>query len=149
MGRRMARIVALQVLHEVDAVSHSPDLVLARRVQEESLSRPAADFALSLVDGVVENREEIERTVARFAPDWPVGQIGAVERSILSLAIFEMTLAGQTPPKVAINEAVELAKAFGSDSSPRFVNGVLGSVLEAHTLARSDKIPTSNTTEVA
>ena len=67
----MARIVALQVLHEVDAVSHSPDLVLARRVQEESLSRPAADFALSLVDGVVENREEIERTIATFAPDWP------------------------------------------------------------------------------
>lgn len=128
-ARRMARIVALQVLHEADAVRHGPKQVLARRVEEESLSPSAEVFALSLVEGVIANREEIDSTVSKFAPSWPLSQIAMVDRNILSLAIFEMMLGSDTPPKVAINEAVELAKAFGSDSSPRFVNGVLGSVM--------------------
>ena len=127
----MARIVALQVLHEADAVRHSPERVLARRVEEESLLPSAKAFALSLVEGVIANREEIDKIVSRFAPSWPISQIAMVDRNILSLAIFEMMLGSGTPPKVAINEAVELAKAFGSDSSPRFVNGVLGSVMAA------------------
>ena len=144
----MARIVAMQVVHEVDAVRHSPDLVLARRVDEQALSHSAEEFALGLVGGVVENREEIDEIVSRFAPNWPIGQIGAVDRSILSLAVYEMVMGSDTPPKVAINEAVELAKAFGSESSPRFVNGVLGSVMEARMEARSDSISSSKRTEV-
>ena len=91
----------------------------------------AADFAHDLVDGVLANREKIDEMVSRFAPSWPISQLAMVDRNILSLAIFEMMLGSDTPPKVAINEAVELAKAFGSDSSPRFVNGVLGSVMTA------------------
>ena len=91
----------------------------------------AEEFALDLIDGVLANREEIDKVVARFAPNWPISQLAMVDRNILSLAIFEMMLGHDTPPKVAINEAVELAKAFGSDSSPRFVNGVLGSVMTA------------------
>ena len=130
-GRRMARIVALQVLYEADAVRHNPQEILERRVGEESLPPLEVGFALELVDGVLANREEIDKIVSRFAPSWPISQLAMVDRNILSLAIFEMMLGSDTPPKVAINEAVELAKAFGSDSSPRFVNGVLGSVMTA------------------
>ena len=130
-GRRMARIVALQVLYEADAVRHNPREILERRVGEDSLPPLAEGFALDLIDGGLANREEIDKIVSRFAPSWPISQLAMVDRNILSLAIFEMMLGSDTPPKVAINEAVELAKAFGSDSSPRFVNGVLGSVMKA------------------
>ena len=129
--RRMARIVALQVLYEADSVRHNPQEILERRIEEDSLPPLAEEFALDLIDGVLANREEIDKVVARFAPNWPISQLAMVDRNILSLAIFEMMLGYDTPPKVAINEAVELAKAFGSDSSPRFVNGVLGSVMTA------------------
>ena len=130
-GRRIARIVALQVLYEAGAVRHNPHEILERRAEEDSLSPPAAEFAHDLIDGVLANREEIDEMVSRFAPSWPISQLAMVDRNILSMAIFEMMLGNVTPPKVAINEAVELAKAFGSDSSPRFVNGVLGSVMTA------------------
>jgi len=130
-GRRMARIVAMQVLYETDAVRHNPHEILERRAEEDSLAPSAAEFAQDLIEGVLANREEIDEIVSRFAPSWPVSQLAMVDRNILSLAIFEMLLGSETPPKVAINEAVELAKAFGSDSSPRFVNGVLGSVMKA------------------
>ena len=129
--RRMARIVALQVLYEADSVRHNPQEILERRIEEDSLPPLAEEFALDLIDGVLANREEIDKIVSRFAPSWPISQLAMVDRNILSLAIFEMMLGSDTPPKVAINEAVELAKAFGSDSSPRFVNGVLGSVMKA------------------
>ena len=88
-------------------------------------------FAHSIIDGVLDNREEIDKIIATYAVSWPIDQMAIVDRSILRMAIFEMVVGGETPPKVAINEAVELAKFFGSDSSPRFVNGVLGSVLES------------------
>ena len=148
-GRRWARIVALQAIHESDAVDHVPEQVLARRAEEESLAKPEAEFALGLVNGVVENREEIDGVVAEFAPEWPIGQMGAVDRGILSLAVFELRLSEGTPPGVVINEAVELANIFGSESSPRFVNGVLGSLMRAHDGPHSGKIATSNTKEVA
>ena len=128
--RRHARIVALQVLYETDLAWHDSAGVLERRADEDSLPVDAAAFAQDLVNGVFENREEIDKMVARFAPSWPIEQMAVVDRNILRVAIFEIMLGGETPPKVAINEAVELAKVFGSDSSPKFVNGVLGSVME-------------------
>ena len=87
-------------------------------------------FAHNLVEGVLNNQTEIDTIISDFAPSWPITQMAIVDRNILRMAIYEMILGGDTPPKVAINEAVELAKVFGSDSSPRFVNGVLGSVME-------------------
>ena len=86
-------------------------------------------FAHQLVDGVLENKAEIDKIISAFAPNWPIDQMAIVDKNILRVAIYEMVLGGETPPKVAINEAVELAKSFGSDSSPKFVNGVLGSVM--------------------
>ena len=120
----------MQVLYEADAGSREAISVLERRMEEDPLSPSAEDFGRSLIQGVLANKEEIDKIITTFAPSWPVDQMAIIDRNILRVAIYEMILSEQTPPKVAINEAVELAKAFGSDSSPKFVNGVLGSVME-------------------
>ena len=102
-----------------------------QRAVEEGLLAPEAEaFARSLVGGVIENRAEIDKTISNLAPAWPINQMAVVDRNILRIAIYEVMIGGETPPRAAINEAVELAKVFGSDSSPKFVNGVLGSVME-------------------
>lgn len=123
--------MALQVLCEADSVTHDPMAILERRVEEEPLGASAEMFAHKLIDGVLDNRKELDKIIATFADSWPIDQMAVVERNILRMSIYEIVLSGETPPKVAINEAVELAKVFGSDSSPRFVNGVLGSVMES------------------
>jgi N utilization substance protein B len=128
--RRKARVAALQVLYEMDTVSHDLADVLGTRIGDAGLHPLAAAFVRDLVRGILANQAEIDNIVSAFAPSWPIKQMAVVDRNILRMAIYEITLGGETPPKVAINEAVELAKAFGSDSSPKFVNGVLGSVME-------------------
>jgi len=126
--RRKVRALALKVLYEVDSVRHDMDETLTRFLAEEGLSEENAAYARELVNGVVQNREKIDHNIQSFAPAWPVEQIPVVDRNILRLAIFEILLDNKVPVKVAINEAVELAKTFGSDNSSKFVNGVLGSV---------------------
>jgi len=127
--RRKTRAAALQALFEADAVRHDPKQTLDRRIEEHSLSPSAEVFAHQLVDGVLENKAEIDKINSTFAPSWPIDQMAIVDKNILRVAIYEMVLGGEAPPKVAINEAVELAKSFGSENSPKFVNGVLGSVM--------------------
>ena len=127
-ARRTARTVAFQALCEVSAAGHDADTALGHLLDESDLSETNRDFARELVNGAVRNQEEIDGHIRRFAPAWPLEQLAVVDRSILRLAIYEMLLDNKTPFKVAINEAVELAKSFGSDSSSRFVNGVLGAV---------------------
>ena len=122
------RALALKVLYEVDSVGHDMDETLTRFLAKEELSEENAAYARELVNGVVQNREKIDHNIRSFAPAWPVEQIPLVDRNILRLAIFEILLDNKVPVKVAINEAVELAKTFGSDNSSKFVNGVLGSV---------------------
>jgi len=129
-ARHKARAIALQVLYEVDSVGHDVDGALNRLLAEGKLSEENAAFARGLVSGVLKNRKKIDQHIKSFAPAWPLEQLSIVDRNILRLAIFEILLDNSVPVKVAINEAVELAKMFGSDSSPRFVNGVLGSVSE-------------------
>jgi len=126
--RRKARAIALQALYEVNSVGHDTEKVLSHLLAESGLSEENAAFARGLVGGVLQNKEKIDQHIKSFAPLFPVAEIPVVDRNILRLAIFEILLDNSVPVKVAINEAVELAKAFGSDSSPRFVNGVLGSV---------------------
>jgi len=126
--RHKARVLALQALYEVNAVGHDVEKVLPHLLAESGLSGENATFAQGLVSGVLQNKKKIDQHIKDFAPAWPVEQIPVVDRNILRLAIFEILLDNNVPVKVAINEAVELAKTFGSDSSPRFVNGVLGSV---------------------
>jgi len=126
--RRKARVIALQTLYEVDSVGHDIESALAHVLADGKLSGEKVAFARQLVSGVIQNKEKIDQHIKNFAPAWPVEQIPLVDRNILRLAIFEILLDNNVPIKVAINEAVELAKMFGSDNSPKFVNGVLGSV---------------------
>ena len=126
--RRKARVIALQVLYEVDSVGHEMERALAPFLEDGRLNEENAVFARHLTSGVLENRDKIDEYIKRFATAWPVAQIPLVDRNILRLAIFEILLDNSVPIKVAINEAVELAKLFGSTNSSKFVNGVLGSV---------------------
>lgn len=127
-ARRRARAIALQALYELDFTDHSPEYALGCRLKEHPLSESATAFAFHLVEGVLDRISQLDRVVAELAPEWPVDQIAVVDHNILRIAVCELLFDSDIPPKVAINEAVELAKMFGSDSSPRFVNGVLGSL---------------------
>jgi len=127
-ARRRARAIALQALYEVDSVGHDIEETLTYLLDDVELPEESVAFVHELVNGVIQNREEIDRNIKNFAPAWPVEQIPVIDRNILRLAIFEILLDNKVPVKVAINEAVELAKTFGSDNSARFINGVLGSV---------------------
>ena len=129
-ARHGSRVVALQVLYEMDSVSHNTSEIFDRHIEEMDLSYPVEKFARSIMLGILENWEEIDRIMGFFAPSWPVSQMAIVDRNILRIAVYELLLDDSTPPKVIINEAVELAKSFGADTSHKFVNGVLGSVME-------------------
>jgi N utilization substance protein B len=126
--RRRARILALQALFELDAVGHGAEDVVGRIVAEGAASAEAANFGKQLVEGVMSNRQKIDETIARLAPAWPLEQIAVVDRNILRLAIYEILIDNKVPMRAAINEAVELAKTYGGESSPKFINGVLASV---------------------
>ena len=129
-ARHQARIVVLQALYEIDCTNHAPAVVLEQRFVVARLPTAAQDFARHLVSGVLEHQTVLDTFIHRHAPEWPLEQMAYIDRNILRVALFEFAIDGQTPVKVAINEAVELAKAFGSDSAPRFVNGVLGTLVE-------------------
>jgi N utilization substance protein B len=130
-GRRRARVIALQVLYELDATSHDPDVVLHHRLEDAAAPESVRHYAGQLVWGVRAHQASVDEQIAAAAPAWPLEQMARVDKSILRLAIFEMMYAPDVPPRVAINEAVELAKTFGHETSPRFVNGVLGSIERA------------------
>ncbi|NWJ97498.1 MAG: transcription antitermination factor NusB [Chloroflexi bacterium] len=138
--RRMARSIALQTLFESDAVSHDPDSVLARHLDDELITEETASFAKQLVTGVIGNLEDLDSIISSSAPNWPMEQMAKIDKNILRLAIFEILFDNDVPVKAAINEAIELAKSFGSDSSSRFVNGVLGTIV-AQRLRRNNKFP--------
>jgi N utilization substance protein B len=127
--RHEARIVALQALFEMDCVGHQIAAVLEQRLAEMVLPEQGIHFARQLVQGVTADIAKLDKLIERYAPEWPVAQIAIIDRNILRIAIYEVLQCDGTPMKVAINEAVELAKQFGSDSSGRFVNGVLGSLV--------------------
>jgi transcription antitermination protein NusB len=126
--RHKARTIALQALYEVDSAARPADSVVERLLSETDLNEETAAFVRELVAGTVGNRDKIDGNIKKYAPAWPLEQIAMIDRNILRLAIFEILFDNKVPVKVAVSEAVELAKTFGSESSPKFVNGVLGSV---------------------
>lgn len=130
--RRQVRVAALQALFEIDCVKHPVGLVLQRRIRESDLPKEGQSFLIKVVQGVLDNQQQLDSMISTYAPEWPIEQMAIIDRNILRIALFEFLIDGGTPPKVAINEAVELAKTFGSDSSRRFVNGVLGTLLSDH-----------------
>ncbi|MCA9996258.1 MAG: transcription antitermination factor NusB [Anaerolineales bacterium] len=132
--RRRARRVTLETLYEYDIAAHQPGEILQHRLRENPMESAGVQFAEQLVMGVIEYQTMMDTLISRYAPEWPLDQMAVIDRNILRMAIFEFLISGETPIKVAINEAVELAKTYGSDSAPRFVNGVLGTL--------ADQIPT-------
>ncbi len=135
-SRTRARSLALQVLYEVDMSGHPPGVVLEQRLEEANadgqleLSPEMVEFTRQIVSGIIPVAERLDDIIAMYAPEWPFDQIAAIDRNILRIATWEFAVSANTPLKVAINEAVELAKEFGSDTAPRFINGVLGSLAD-------------------
>lgn len=129
-SRTKARGIALQVLYEYDLTAHPLGVSLEARIEEESLDKQQLDFSRQIVTGIIPIIHNLDKVIAEHAPEWPLDQVAIIDRNILRLALWEFAVARITPIKVAINEAVELAKIYGSDSSSRFVNGVLGSLVD-------------------
>jgi N utilization substance protein B len=127
-SRTRARGIALQALYEIDLTGHLPGSVLEERFRENELEADLAEFTRQIVTGVTPLFETLDHFIAEHAPEWPLDQVAIIDRNILRMALWEFAVYGETPIKVAINEAVELSKTYGSDSTPRFVNGVLGSL---------------------
>jgi len=132
--RHRVRIAAMQLLFEVDATDHAIDVVLERYITDEELPSDGERFLHRLVYGVWEHYPYLDRIIEEAAPNWPVSQMPGVDKAILRIALYEILIddTEQTPVKAVINEAVELAKHFGSDNSSRFVNGVLGTVVSRY-----------------
>jgi N utilization substance protein B len=122
----------MQTLYEWDFNERKPDpaALVRRNLKEFAPDFQDGGFAERVVKGVGEHQEEIDKIVERYAPEWPIAQITIVDRNILRIGVFELKFTNDIPPKVAINEAIELAKSFGGESSGRFVNGVLGAVFK-------------------
>lgn len=132
-NRHLGRIVALQTLYEYEFRVQSNDAsvdvdeILARNLDRYKTTIDDRGFVETLVKGVLTERDDLDAKIQPIAPDWPIDQIARIDRNILRIGLYELLFqASVVPPKVAINEAVELAKAFGSDNSSKFINGVLG-----------------------
>jgi N utilization substance protein B len=126
--RRQARILALQALYELDCTDHPVGEVLSQRLEVDAVREDTRALTMRLVQGVLKYRARLDVLIHRYAPEWPLDQIAIVDRNILRIAIFELGRDETIPVKVAINEAIELAKTFGTESTPRFINGVLGTL---------------------
>lgn len=126
--RTRARCTALQALYEIDLVGHPLEFVLLAHSETSSLNNSLFKFSEEIVRGVWPRIEILDQFIAEHAPEWPLDQVSIIDRNIIRIALWEFAVYKETPIKVAINEAVELAKVYGSDSTPRFVNGVLGSL---------------------
>jgi N utilization substance protein B len=127
--RTKARSIALQALYEIDMTGHATGIVIENLFLETPRGNPnLEDFARKIVLGVEPIREELDEFIAEHAPEWPIDQVSIIDRNLLRIALWEFAVSDETPIKVAINEAIELAKRYGADSTPRFVNGVLGSL---------------------
>lgn len=132
--------MALQVLFEIDTTGHQPGEVLERRTIEDGLAPGVVEYAGELVAGVLRHLTEIDGFIQKAAPAWPFAQMARIDRNIIRIALYEALFRPERVPfKVAVNEAVELAKLFGSESSSRFVNGVVGKIVTDETAGQGDR----------
>ncbi len=129
-NRHLARALAMQSLYEWDFYGGNKEAkeIVERNILEHAAEFDEKEFAQAIVDGVIGHQEEIDTTISKFAPDWPLAKITTVDRNVLRIGTYELLFNFDIPSKVAINEAIELAKTFGGESSGKFVNGVLGAV---------------------
>ncbi len=129
--RHQARELALRVLFQLETSTDDPDEVLQYHAAEGAATPEIAAFASDLVRGVLANREELDAVLREASEHWKVEQMAKVDRTILRIAVYELTIDKHVPPKAAINESIELAKTFSGDDAGRFVNGILGRVASA------------------
>ncbi len=128
--RTFLRGIALQSLYEHDLTGHDVSDIIRNRFESIELTDDAKMFVIELITGVLNHKSEIDGMIVKYAPEWPLDQIAAIDRNIIRIAAYEFAVSGSTPDKVAINESIELAKTFGGETSPKFVNGVLGSIAD-------------------
>ena len=134
-NRHLGRIIALQSLYEYEFRVKAGDAtaeiqsIIAKNIEPYSKALGDTEFVFSLANGVIENQAKLDRELQPLAPEWPLDTIAAIDRNILRIGLYELEIR-VVPPKVVINEAVELAKAFGSDNSSKFINGVLGTAFK-------------------
>lgn len=131
-NRHLSRIIIVQALYEWDFRKDADVEAIAQRGIETFANEVDNAFVLSTVRGVTDHAEELDTLISTYAPEWPLEQIAVIDKTLLRASVFELLYLEGTPPKVVINEAVELAKMFGGESSAKFVNGVLGSVYRTH-----------------
>lgn len=129
-SRTKARSISLQILYEVDISGHKPGKVLEEHLQDLRLDDSHVQFISQIVKGVTDYKEQLDEFIADFAPEWPLDQVAYIDRNLLRIALWEISVYKKTPVKVVINEAVELAKLYGAEGSPRFINGVLGGLID-------------------
>lgn len=132
-SRHLARSIAIQSLYEWDFKNYNQEIlpqIIERNVKEFGPGLKDEEFVNNLVNGVVKHRKELDNIIEKAAPMWPIDQIDMIDRNVLRLGLYELLFENkeEVPPKVAINEAIELAKSFGGESSGKFINGVLGTV---------------------
>lgn len=138
-NRHLGRIVVLQTLYEYEFRTEEKDpeavieTILERNIERYSETIDDKDFIRALADGVVAESKKLDEIIQPVAPEWPIDQIARVDRAILRMSVWELTNSKDVPPKVVINEAVELAKSFGGDNSSKFINGVLGTIYRSIT----------------
>lgn len=140
-SRHLLRTIALQSLYEWDFNENKVDISesLERNLNEFGPGVDDPDFATKLAKGVIDHIKDIDPKIEKAAPEWPLDQVSLVDRNVLRIGIYELLFSDEIPPKVAINEAIELAKAFGSDSSGKFVNGVLGTIYRSEPKLMEEK----------
>jgi N utilization substance protein B len=130
--RSLARRIALQALYEIDSAHHPANEVIARHLQAQgdNISRKVRSYLQELVNGVLANMTPLDRAIRHYAPEFPLAQVAIIDRNILRMAVYEFAITHKVPVGAAIDEAVELAKLFGAENTPRFINGVLGSMAD-------------------
>ena len=133
MGRRQARETALQVLFQIDVGKNEPDFAIKNTAEEFGAGPQELEFARQLVMGTLEHIDEIDQMISRVSKEWQLNRMANVDRNIMRLALYEMKFRQDIPSSVSINEAVELAKIFGSTDSGKFVNGILGKFIQDET----------------
>ncbi len=134
--RHLARTCVMQTLFSVEFRKDDAKKLLGRILEEFAPKLTEQEFAYDTLDGVLKNKAKIKKIIQKFAPQWPVEKIARIDRAILEIGIYEIVFTEDIPPVVAINESIEIAKHYGDDNSPKFINGVLSSVMKKY---KSDK----------
>jgi transcription antitermination protein NusB len=138
-NRHLSRIIIVQALYEWDFRRDSDVEAIARRGIDTFANEVDEDFVVQTVKGVVAQSDELDKLISEYAPEWPLEQIAVIDKTLLRASVYELIYIEGTPPKVVINEAVELSKMFGGEGSAKFINGVLGSIYRTHPKFEEDR----------